>query len=222
MPAKMHTFYLRNMYIKNLLAKPGGITLGGEPHRSRRRCTTPVVLRVDHRRPHRAVEDRRTWVRSCSAGRSKFILGGSGHIAGIVNPPAANKYQLLDDPTSWPATADEWLASAQRNDGSWWPAWNEWVSQFGGEKVPARKPGRRQAESDRGCTGVVREAASGSAAAEDGACGSAGGTTLEKKIEEKPARLWNTVTARCSLEAVTCAATTEQVNARTKRKRPSK
>jgi hypothetical protein len=70
----------------------------------------------------------------------KFILGGSGHIAGIVNPPASNKYQYWTT-DKLAASADEWLAGAQRNPGSWWPAWNEWVSRFAGEKVPARKPG---------------------------------------------------------------------------------
>jgi polyhydroxyalkanoate synthase len=75
-------------------------------------------------------------------GPVKFILGGSGHIAGIVNPPAANKYHYWTD-TQLPATADEWLAAAQRHDGSWWPEWNAWVSQSGGEKVPARTPGER-------------------------------------------------------------------------------
>jgi hypothetical protein len=73
-------------------------------------------------------------------GPVKFILGGSGHIAGIVNPPAGNKYHYWTS-DKLAATADEWLANAQRHAGSWWPAWNEWISQFGGEKVPARTPG---------------------------------------------------------------------------------
>ncbi len=73
-------------------------------------------------------------------GPVKFILGGSGHIAGIVNPPAANKYNYWTD-DKLADTADAWLAAATRHDGSWWPEWNSWVSQFGGEKVPARTPG---------------------------------------------------------------------------------
>jgi polyhydroxyalkanoate synthase len=73
-------------------------------------------------------------------GEVKFILGGSGHIAGIVNPPAGGKYHYwTDDALS--GSADEWLSKAQRHDGSWWPEWNAWIERFGGEKVPARTPG---------------------------------------------------------------------------------
>jgi polyhydroxyalkanoate synthase len=138
MPAKMHTFYLRNMYIKNLLAKPGGITLGGESlDLSKVRVPICFVSTIeDHIAPWKS-----TYMGArVLGGPVKFILGGSGHIAGIVNPPAGNKYHYWTSDKLAP-TADEWLANAQRNAGSWWPAWNEWISQFGGEKVPARKPG---------------------------------------------------------------------------------
>ena len=138
MPAKMHTFYLRNMYIKNLLAQPGGITLAGQPiDLSKVRLPVCFVSAIeDHIAPWKS-----TYMGTrLLGGPVKFILGASGHIAGIVNPPAANKYHY------WTAdklavTADEWLAAAQRYDGSWWPEWNNWVAQFGGEKVPARVPG---------------------------------------------------------------------------------
>jgi polyhydroxyalkanoate synthase len=138
MPAKMHTFYLRNMYIKNLLAKPGGITLGGEAlDMSKVKTPTCFVSTFeDHIAPWKS-----TYMGArLLGGPVKFILGGSGHIAGIVNPPAANKYHYWASDKLAP-TADEWLASAQRTAGSWWSAWNEWISAFGGEKVPARKPG---------------------------------------------------------------------------------
>jgi polyhydroxyalkanoate synthase len=138
MPAKMHTFYLRNMYIKNLLVRPGGITLGGEPIDVRKvKTPTCFVSTVeDHIAPWKS-----TYMGArLLGGPVKFILGGSGHIAGIVNPPAGNKYHYwVSDKLA--ESADEWLTKAQRNPGSWWPAWNEWVSQFGGDQVPARTPG---------------------------------------------------------------------------------
>lgn len=138
MPAKMHTFYLRNMYIKNLLAKPGGITLGGEAL-DMGKVKTPscfVSTFEDHIAPWKS-----TYMGARTLGGPvKFILGGSGHIAGIVNPPAANKYHYWAS-DKLAASADEWLASAQRTPGSWWSAWNEWISAFGGEKIAARKPG---------------------------------------------------------------------------------
>jgi hypothetical protein len=138
MPAKMHTFYLRNMYIRNMLTKPGGITLAGEAI-----DVTSVKLPAcfvstieDHIAPWKS-----TYMGAkLLAGPVKFILGGSGHIAGVVNPPAANKYHYWTD-TKLPDTADEWLAAAERHDGSWWPEWSAWVSAFGGDKVPARVPG---------------------------------------------------------------------------------
>jgi hypothetical protein len=73
-------------------------------------------------------------------GPVKFILAGSGHIAGVVNPPSVNKYGHWTN-DQLPATADEWLASAQQHEGSWWNTWNAWVTQFAGDKVPARVPG---------------------------------------------------------------------------------
>jgi polyhydroxyalkanoate synthase len=139
MPAKMHTFYLRNMYIKNLLARPGGITLGGESI-DMSKVTTPacfVSAMEDHIAPWRS-----TYMGAkLLGGPVKFILGGSGHIAGIVNPPASNKYQYWTT-DKLAASADEWLAGAQRNPGSWWPAWSEWVSRFAGEKIAARTAGQ--------------------------------------------------------------------------------
>jgi polyhydroxyalkanoate synthase len=70
----------------------------------------------------------------------RFVLGGSGHIAGIVNPPAANKYWFWTN-ASLKGTADEWLSMAQKQEGSWWNDWAKWIGEFGGEFVPARTPG---------------------------------------------------------------------------------
>jgi polyhydroxyalkanoate synthase len=138
MPAKMHTFYLRNMYIRNALVEPGGITLAGQPI-DLDNIDVPacfVSTLEDHIAPWKS-----TFLGAQRLpGPVKMILGGSGHIAGVVNPPSANKYHYwtADDLAG---DADEWVAKARRHDGSWWPEWNAWVSRFGGEKVPARVPG---------------------------------------------------------------------------------
>ena len=90
MPARMHSFYLRNMYIKNLLGVPGGIELDGVPI-DLSAGDAALVLHLHGRGPHRALEDDLQG-REVPRGPVRFVLGGSGHIAGIVNPPAAKKY----------------------------------------------------------------------------------------------------------------------------------
>jgi polyhydroxyalkanoate synthase subunit PhaC len=138
MPAKMHTYYLRNMYIRNLLTQPGALTLAGEPIDVQKITTPACFLSTieDHIAPWKS-----TYMGAkLLTGPVKFLLAGSGHIAGVVNPPAGRKYCHWVNP-ELPATADEWLAGAERHEGSWWDEWNAWVSSFGGGKVPARVPG---------------------------------------------------------------------------------
>ncbi len=139
MPAAMHSYYLRNMYMKNLLREPGGLTLAGVPI-DLSKVKTPLYFVS-------TVEDHIAPWKTVYAGSRvfnspvRFVLGGSGHIAGIVNPPAANKYgywtndTLADD-------ADAWLANAKQNAGSWWTDWQRWVDKHGGGKVAARVPGK--------------------------------------------------------------------------------
>ena len=139
MPAAMHAFYLRNMYIKNLLAQPGGITLGGV-RIDLAKVRVPLYFAS-------TVEDHIAPWRSTYAGAKlfnapvRFVLGGSGHIAGIVNPPAANKYSYWINPRL-AGTAEQWLKDASQHPGSWWPDWAAWVARHGGDKVPARVPGK--------------------------------------------------------------------------------
>ncbi len=138
MPARMHTFYLRHMYIRNELREPGAISLAGEPI-DLSRVDTPLCFVS-------TVEDHIAPWKSTYAGAKlfkgpvKFILGGSGHIAGIVNPPVSNKYWYWTNP-SLDEDADGWLSAAEKHPGSWWNDWREWLAPFGGGKVPARKPG---------------------------------------------------------------------------------
>ncbi len=138
LPARMHSFYLRKMYLENRLVEPGGITLAGEPI-DLRRIDIPVFFlsaEQDHIAKWKATY-RGTQLHS---GPVRFVLGGSGHIAGVVNPPAANKYGYWTN-EALPEDPDLWLASAERHEGSWWPFWKTWVESYAGEQVDARQPG---------------------------------------------------------------------------------
>jgi polyhydroxyalkanoate synthase len=138
MPARMHSFYLRNMYLKNLLGVPGGIELAGVPV-DLSNVSVPayfISTAEDHIAPWKTTYRGAKYL----GGPVRFVLGGSGHIAGIVNPPASKKYQYWTN-EAFPATADEWLASATQHPGSWWEDWQRWMeAQNGGERVPARIP----------------------------------------------------------------------------------
>jgi polyhydroxyalkanoate synthase len=140
MPAAMHSYYLRNMYLRNALTQPGGIVLNGTPV-DLSKVDLPLYFIS-------TVEDHIAPWKSCYSGARlfrgpvRFVLGGSGHIAGIINPPSANKYcywtneHLIAEP-------DAWLAAATQHPGSWWVDWARWGAEHGGDKVPARKPGSR-------------------------------------------------------------------------------
>jgi len=147
MPARMHSFYLRNMYIKNLLGVPGGITLAGEPI-DLSKVTLPsyfISTVEDHIAPWKTTYKGARYLGGAVRGAVRFVLGGSGHIAGIVNPPAAKKYHYWTN-ESLPESADEWFATAQQRPGSWWEDWQEWIDgqNASDEQVPARKPGDRE------------------------------------------------------------------------------
>jgi polyhydroxyalkanoate synthase len=139
MPAKMHSFYLRNMYMGNRLREPGALTLAGTPI-DLARVTVPtyfVSAIEDHIAPWKT-----TYAGpSLLGGKSRFVLSGSGHIAGIVNPPAANKYGYWTNDTLAP-TPDEWLAAAIQHEGSWWTDWRQWIGAYAGREVPPRVPGK--------------------------------------------------------------------------------
>jgi len=74
-------------------------------------------------------------------GKSRFVLSGSGHIAGMVNPPAANKYGFWTN-EKLPATPEDWFDGAKQHEGSWWTDWRHWIEPFLGREVPARAPGK--------------------------------------------------------------------------------
>jgi poly[(R)-3-hydroxyalkanoate] polymerase subunit PhaC len=137
MPEATHLFYLREFYKNNALAK-GEMTLGGEKL-DLSKVTIPVYLqsaKEDHIAPFRSVYKSTRLFK----GPIRFIIAGSGHIAGVINPPAAKKYQYWTN-DKLPKTIEEWQAGAKEHSGSWWPDWNDWLAPLSGKKIRARKPG---------------------------------------------------------------------------------
>jgi polyhydroxyalkanoate synthase subunit PhaC len=140
MPAPMESYYLRRMYLENALVQPDALELGGTPI-DLSRVRIPVYVhaaREDHIAPYRSVFK----VAHHFQGPVRFVLAGSGHIAGVVNPPANMKYgHLVSDESSGFETVDEWLQQAEERPGSWWVDWDAWLAPLSGPLVPAREPG---------------------------------------------------------------------------------
>jgi len=139
MPANMHSFYLRNMYLHNRLREPGGITLDGVPiDLSKVEIPTYFVSALeDHIAPWKATYEGPKLFK----GPSTFTLSGSGHIAGMINPPAANKYGYWTN-RKLPDSPEEWLSSAKQHEGSWWNDWRDWLKDKLGPQVAPRIPGK--------------------------------------------------------------------------------
>jgi polyhydroxyalkanoate synthase len=138
MPARMHSFYLRNMYIKNLMGIPGGISLLGVPiDLAKVKIPSYFISAVeDHIAPWKTTYKGAKYL----GGPVRFVLGGSGHIAGIVNPPSAKKYHYWTN-DSLPETAEAWFEGATQRPGSWWEDWQAWVeANADAPRVPARIP----------------------------------------------------------------------------------
>src|SRR6478609_7224679 len=137
MPAQMHSFYLRNMYMHNRLREPGGITLAGVPiDLSKVNVPTYFVSAIeDHIAPWKTTYTGTGFMK----GDARFVLSGSGHIAGMINPPAANKYFYWTNAKLGP-DADAWFEGAEQHEGSWWPDWRQWISAYVEREVPARVP----------------------------------------------------------------------------------
>src|SRR5690242_6199482 len=139
MPAQMHSYYLRNMYMRNLLRKPNALTLAGTKI-DLSKVQVPayfVSAMEDHIAPWKTTYAGPHILR----GDSRFVLSGSGHIAGMINPPAANKYGYWTNETL-ADNADEWFAGAAQHAGSWWSDWRAWIEPFLEGEVPARVPGK--------------------------------------------------------------------------------
>ncbi|MEZ5476664.1 MAG: class I poly(R)-hydroxyalkanoic acid synthase [Thiolinea sp.] len=141
MPQAMHSYYLRNMYLHNKLRQPCGLQLNGVDI-DLSQVKTPayfVSAYDDHIAPWKT-----TYLGAqLFAGPVRFVLGESGHIAGIVNPASANKYgHWTNDQLA--ADAETWFSKAEKSNLSWWHDWDQWVGEFAGEQVPARQEGAGQ------------------------------------------------------------------------------
>ena len=137
MPKAMHLYYLNHCYRKNMLAK--GEMVLDDVKLDLSKIKIPIYLqssREDHIAPYRSIYK----ATQLYSGPVRFMVAGSGHIAGVINPPVAKKYQHWLNP-DLPATVDEWFQGAQEHPGSWWNDWHGWLSKKSGKKVPARKPG---------------------------------------------------------------------------------
>jgi len=140
MPAAMHSFYLRKLYRDNLLAKPGGITMDGTPIDLTAIKTPAYFLstREDHIAPWRATYKGAQNLGGPKGDNITFTLAASGHIAGVVNPPAKNKYCFWSN-SKTPKDPETWLSSSTETEGSWWPHWQEWITPHLGGEVKPRK-----------------------------------------------------------------------------------
>ena len=137
MPAAMHSFYLRKMYQQNLLEKPGGIKLAETPIDLSKISTPTFILstREDHIAPWKS-----TYAATrLYSGPIKFVLSTSGHMAGVISAPGSKCGHWAND--NLPPSPDEWFAGATPHLGSWWPVWDEWITQLDSGRVPAREPG---------------------------------------------------------------------------------
>ena len=149
MPEATHMFYLREFYKNNALSQ-GKMTFDGvtlDLHKVK----VPVYLQSakdDHIAPFRSVYKST----HLFGGPIRFIIAGSGHIAGVINPPAAKKYQFWTNDAAgastdgkikgpYPATIEEWQAGTVEHPGSWWGDWDQWLSKLSGKKIAARVPG---------------------------------------------------------------------------------
>jgi polyhydroxyalkanoate synthase subunit PhaC len=138
MPAANHSFYLRNCYLDNRLAK-GRMAIDNTPV-DLKRVTIPIynlATREDHIAPAKSV----MFGSKFFGGDVRFVVAGSGHIAGVINPPDKNKYQYWTGPKPRNAEIDDWLAKAKEHAGSWWPDWFHWITKQSPTEVPARVPG---------------------------------------------------------------------------------
>ncbi len=138
MPAANHSFYLRNCYLENRLSK-GDMVIGGK-RLDLKSVKVPIynlATREDHIAPAKSV----LLGSKFFGGPVRFVLAGSGHIAGVVNPPDKMKYQYWTGRKPASANLERWLGRAKEHAGSWWPDWLAWLKKQDASEVPAREPG---------------------------------------------------------------------------------
>jgi polyhydroxyalkanoate synthase subunit PhaC len=138
LPAANHSFYMRNCYLDNKISK-GKMVIGNTPI-DLKTVKVPIynlATREDHIAPAKSV------LLGCKyfGGRVRYVLSGSGHIAGVINPPNKPKYQYWTGPRPRSANLDGWLKKAKEHPGSWWPDWLTWLKRHDATEAPARVPG---------------------------------------------------------------------------------
>jgi len=138
LPGPMYTWYLRNTYLENNLIKPGVAQVCGE-RIDFRKVDIPLYIyasREDHIVPIGGAYG----TTQVFPGNKRFVMGASGHIAGVINPPEAKKRSHWIGPANqFPKKVDDWIAKAKEHAGSWWPDWAAWLKSHGGKQIPAPK-----------------------------------------------------------------------------------
>src|SRR6516225_4855758 len=138
MPAANHSYYLRNCYLENRLSS--GTMVLDNTLLDLSKVKVPVY-NLATREDHIAPADSVLYGSQFFGGPVKYVLSGSGHIAGVVNPPASNKYQYWTNDNIKDVTVAQWMKGAEEHKGSWWPDWREWLGGLDPEEVPARSVG---------------------------------------------------------------------------------
>jgi polyhydroxyalkanoate synthase len=138
MPAANHSYYLRNCYLENRLSS-GSMVLDNTLL-DLSKIKVPIY-NLATREDHIAPADSVLYGSQFFGGPVKYVLSGSGHIAGVVNPPSSGKYQYWTNDNIRDVTLADWLKGAQEHKGSWWPDWREWLQTIDAEEVPARTVG---------------------------------------------------------------------------------
>jgi polyhydroxyalkanoate synthase len=138
MPAANHSYYLRNCYLENRLST--GTMVLDNTLLDLSKVKVPIY-NLATREDHIAPADSVLYGSQFFGGPVKYVLSGSGHIAGVVNPPSSGKYQYWTNDRIKDVKLEDWLKGAQEHKGSWWPDWREWLEGIDAERVPARAVG---------------------------------------------------------------------------------
>ena len=138
MPAANHSYYLRNCYLENRLS--AGSMVLDNTLLDLSKVKVPVY-NLATREDHIAPADSVLYGSQFFGGKVKYVLSGSGHIAGVVNPPASGKYQYWTNDNTGDVKLADWIKGATEHKGSWWPDWRQWLEGIDDEQVPARAVG---------------------------------------------------------------------------------
>jgi polyhydroxyalkanoate synthase len=139
LPGPMFCWYLRNTYLENRLKDPGSLTVAGEKI-DLTSIAAPAFIygsREDHIVPWTSAYGSMNILNPAEREANRFVLGASGHIAGVINPPSKNKRSYWVNEAQ-PENPEQWMADAVEHPGSWWPLWADFLAEHGGDDVPAR------------------------------------------------------------------------------------